>query len=136
MYELYNWYSSSSEMYELYNSYIHPAGEHPRTHHRIRVKGAMASKTLRERATEVGMKAMGKLFEDPKRAEAIASAIGSLQKAKQAIDEAQERALKAAGLVTREDFKDAGKRLSALKRRCRELADELDQLLAQQQRKP
>ena len=93
-----------------------------------------ASKTLRERATEVGMKAMGKLFEDPKRAEAIASAIGSLQRAKQALDEAQQKALKAAGLVTREDFKDAGKRLSALKRRCRELADELDQLIAEQRK--
>jgi galactokinase len=94
----------------------------------------MARKTLRERATEVGMKAMGKLFEDPKRAEAIASAIGALQRAKQTLDETQEKALKAAGLVTREDFKDAGKRLSALKRRCRELAEELDQLLAQQKK--
>jgi hypothetical protein len=91
----------------------------------------MASKTLRERAAAVGMKAMGKLFEDPKRAEAIAAAIGGLQKAKQALDEAQEKALKAAGLVTREDFKGAGKRLSALKRRCRELAEELDQLIDQ-----
>jgi len=36
----------------------------------------MASKTLRERAAELGMKAMGKLFEDPRRAEAIAAAIG------------------------------------------------------------
>jgi hypothetical protein len=91
----------------------------------------MASKTLRERAAGLGMKAMTKLFEDPKRAEAIASAIGGLQKAKAAIDEAQEKALRAAGLVTREDFKGAGKRLSALKRRCRELAEELDQLLEQ-----
>jgi hypothetical protein len=89
----------------------------------------MASKTFRDRAAGLGMKAMGKLFEDPKRAEAIAAAIGGLQKAKAAIDEAQQRALKAAGLVTREDFKDAGKRLSALKRRCRELAEELDELL-------
>ena len=94
----------------------------------------MASKTLRERAAEVGMKAMGKLFEDPKRAEAIASAIGSLQKAKAAMDEAQEKALRAAGLVTRDDFKEAGKRISALKRRCRELAEELDQLLAAQKK--
>lgn len=94
----------------------------------------MASKTLRERATEVGMRAMGKLFEDPRRAEAIAKAIGGLQKAKEALDEAQEKALRAAGLVTREDFKDAGKRLSALKRRVRELADDLDQLIAQQKR--
>ena len=95
----------------------------------------MARKTLRERATDVGMKAMGKLFEDPKRAEAIAKAVGGLQKAKLALDEVQEKALKAAGLVTREDFKEAGKRLSALKRRCRDLAEELDQLLAKQ-RKP
>jgi hypothetical protein len=91
----------------------------------------MASKSIKERAAELGMKAMGKLFEDPKRAEAIASAIGGLQKAKQAIDEAQEKALRAAGLVTREDFKNAGKRLSALKRRVRELSDELDELVAQ-----
>ena len=96
----------------------------------------MASKTLRERAAEVGMKAMGKLFEDPKRAEAIASAIGSLQRAKAAMDEAQEKALRAAGLVTREDFKEAGKRISALKRRCRELAEDLDQLLATQKKGP
>jgi len=87
-------------------------------------------KTLRERATEVGMKVVGKLFEDPRRAEAIASAIGGLQRAKAALDETQERALRAAGLVTRQDFKSAGKRLSQLKRRCAELADELDQLLA------
>jgi BMFP domain-containing protein YqiC len=86
---------------------------------------------LRDKATSLGMKAMGKLFEDPKRAEAIAAAIGGLQKAKAAIDEAQEKALRSVGLVTREDFKDAGKRLSALKRRCRELAEELDQLIAE-----
>jgi hypothetical protein len=95
----------------------------------------MSPKTFRERATELGMKAMSKLFEDPKRAEAIAAAIGGLQRAKQALDEAQEKALKAAGLVTREDFKDAGKRISALKRRVRELAEDLDQLIEQQQEK-
>ena len=88
------------------------------------------AKSLRERATELGMKVAAKVFEDPRRAEAIASAIGGLQKAKAALDEAQEKALRAAGLVTREDFKSAGKRLSQLKRRCAELADELDQLLA------
>ncbi len=91
----------------------------------------MAPKTLRERAAELGIKAMGKLFEDPKRAEAIAAAIGGLQRAKQALDDAQEKALRAAGLPTREDFKEAGKRISALKRRVRELSEELDQLISQ-----
>ncbi len=93
------------------------------------------AKTVGQRAAELGMKAMGKIFEDPRRAEAIAAAIGALQKAKAALDDVQEKALRAAGLVTREDFKDAGKRLSALKRRCRELAEELDQLLSEQKKK-
>jgi hypothetical protein len=92
------------------------------------------AKSLRERAAELGMKAVAKVFEDPKRAEVIAGAIGALQKAKAAMDEAQQKALRAAGLVTREDFKAAGKRLSQLKRRCKDLAEELDQLLAQQKR--
>lgn len=87
-------------------------------------------KTLRERATEIGMKAVGKVFEDPKRAEAIASAIGGLQRARAALEQAQEKARRAAGLVTRQDFKSAGKRLSQLQRRCAELTEELDQLLA------
>jgi hypothetical protein len=87
------------------------------------------AKTLRERATELGMRVMGKVLEDPRRAEALAAAMGGLQKAKAALDEAQEKALRAVGLVTRQDFKSAGKRLSQLKRRCAELADELDQLL-------
>jgi hypothetical protein len=94
----------------------------------------MAAKTLRERAAELGIKAMGKLFEDPRRADAIAKAICGVQRAKQALDEAQEKALRAAGLVTREDIKDAGKRISAMKRRVRELSAELDQLIAEQKK--
>jgi hypothetical protein len=86
---------------------------------------------LRERATQLGMKVVGKVFEDPKRAEAIAGAIGGIQKAKEAFDQAQAKALRAAGLVTRDDFRDAGKRLSQLKRRCAELSTELDRLLEQ-----
>jgi hypothetical protein len=87
------------------------------------------AKTVRERATEIGLKAMGKLFEDPRRAEAIGKAIAGLQQAKSALDDAQEKALKAAGLPTRDDFKSAGKRISALKRRCNELARDLDGLI-------
>jgi hypothetical protein len=88
------------------------------------------AKTVRERAAELGMKAMGKVFEDPKRAEAIANAIGKLQQGKAAFDSAQEKALRAAGLVTREDFKSVGKRLSQLKRLGKELDAQLDSLLS------
>jgi hypothetical protein len=89
----------------------------------------MADKTVRERATELGFKAMTKLFEDPGRAEAIGKAISGLQQAKQALDEAQERALRSAGLPTREDFKAAGKRISALKRRVKDLTADLEQVV-------
>jgi hypothetical protein len=88
---------------------------------------------LRERAMQFGMKIAAKVLEDPKRADAIASVFERVGQAKAAFDERQRRALHAAGLITREDFKTAGKRLSELKRRCAELADELDRLLAQRQ---
>lgn len=94
------------------------------------------AKTLRDHATRLGMKAMAKLFEDPRRAEAMASAIGGLQRAKRALDEAQEKALRAAGLVTRDEFREANKRLSALKRRCRDLAHDLDEMLAEEHKEP
>jgi hypothetical protein len=86
-------------------------------------------KTVKERAAELGLRAMTKLFQDPARSEAIGRAISGLQQAKQALDDAQERALKAAGLPTREDFKAAGKRISALKRRVKELTQELEKVV-------
>jgi polyhydroxyalkanoate synthesis regulator phasin len=86
------------------------------------------AKTVRERAAELGMKAVGKLFEDPRRAEAIGKAIAGLQQAKAALDDAQEKALKAAGLPTRDDFKTAGKRISALKRQVKELTEALEEI--------
>ena len=85
---------------------------------------------LRERAIQFGMKVAGKILEDPKRADAIAGAFDRLQQAKATFDERQRKALHAVGLITREDFKAAGKRLSELKRRCAELADDVDRLLA------
>jgi hypothetical protein len=85
---------------------------------------------LRERATQFTMRVAGKVLEDPKRAEAIAGFFDRFQRAKAAFDERQRQALRAAGLITRDDFKTAGKRLSDLKRRCAELADDVDRLLA------
>jgi hypothetical protein len=84
---------------------------------------------LRERATLLGMRLMGKMLEDPRRAEAMANFFNRVQRAKAAFDERQRKAFHAAGLVTRDEFKAAGKRLSQLKRRCAEMSDELDRLL-------
>ena len=86
---------------------------------------------LRERAVQLGMRLAAKVLEDPKRADAIASAFERLRQAKAAFDERQREVLRRAGLGTREDFRAAGKRLSQLKRQCTDLSDQLDRLLAQ-----
>lgn len=87
------------------------------------------AKKLSERAVEAGLKALGKLMEDPRRAEQVASAMASVGRAKERLTTTQAAALHAASLVTREDIKDAGKRLSKLRRRGVELNEKLDRLV-------
>ena len=86
------------------------------------------AKTLSERAVEAGLKAFGRLMEDPKRAERVASAMASAGRAKERLSNVQAAALHAASFVTRADIKDAGKRLSKLRRRGVELNEKLDRL--------
>ncbi len=89
------------------------------------------TKTIRERAVDLGMKAMGKLMEDPRRAEKVASLVSGAQRGREALGRAQTRALHLAGLVSRSDMKALGRRLSALKHRVRDL----DAVLAAIERK-
>jgi polyhydroxyalkanoate synthesis regulator phasin len=80
------------------------------------------------RSKTVGLlgKAVEKVLADEKRAAKVAQAVGAVQKGKQQLDRAQENLLKGLGVATRGDYKDVGKRLSALKRRVRHLADRLE----------
>ena len=64
---------------------------------------------------------MGKLMEDPKRAERVAELVTSAQRGREALGKAQAKALNFAGLVSRADMKALGRRLSALKHRVRDL---------------
>lgn len=86
------------------------------------------AKSVKDRAMEMGFKAMGKLMEDPKRAEAISKLFVRAQEGKQAVDAAQERILAAAGLASRADFKTMGKRISVMNRRARALDEKLTSL--------
>jgi hypothetical protein len=55
----------------------------------------------------------------------------------QTIDETQTRALHAAGIAARDDFKAAGKRIKALKQRAESLTEKLDRLEEKlEQKKP
>ena len=85
-------------------------------------------KELKKRAMSASAKAMEKLMADEKRAMKVASAIGSVQRGKQALDKGQEELLKAFNFATRGDYKAVGKKLSGLKRRLRELDEKLDEL--------
>ncbi len=84
---------------------------------------------LKKRALALSQKAMEKLFADEKRAMRIATAIGNVQKGKQALDRGQEQVMHALGFATRGDYKAVGKQLSSLKRRARELDEKLGALV-------
>jgi hypothetical protein len=84
---------------------------------------------LKKRALELSQKAMERLLSDEKRAMKIASAIGSVQKGKQALDRSQDQLMHALSFATRSDYKAVGKQLSALKRRARELDEKLAELV-------
>ncbi|HVE83795.1 MAG TPA: hypothetical protein VND93_13145 [Myxococcales bacterium] len=84
---------------------------------------------LKKRALELSQKAMERLLSDEKRAMKIASAIGSVQKGKQALDKGQDQLMHALSFATRSDYKAVGKQLSALKRRARELDEKLAELV-------
>ncbi len=78
----------------------------------------------------VGMlgKAVEKVLADERRAAKVAHAVGAMQKGKEALDRAQENLLKNLGIASRTDYKEVGKRVSALKRRVRHLAEKVEKL--------
>ena len=87
--------------------------------------------TLRSKGANLAGQAMQKLFEDEKRAQTIASAVGLVQRGKKALDTAQESALKGLGIASSGEVKAAGKRLARLRKSARAL----DEKLAKLQRK-
>jgi methionine synthase I (cobalamin-dependent) len=83
---------------------------------------------LKKQALGISRKAVEKLMADEKRALAIAGAIGSVQRGKQALDRGQEELMRALNFAPRGDFKALGKKLAGLKRRVRELDEKLEEI--------
>lgn len=88
-------------------------------------------KELKKQALDVSQKAMEKLMADEKRAMAVAQALGTVQRSKQALDRGQEELMRTLSFAPRSDFKAVGKKLSALKRRLRELDEKLEELVGE-----
>nr|WCO03971.1 hypothetical protein [Cystobacter sp.] len=85
-------------------------------------------RSLKKQALGVSQKAMEKLMADEKRAMAVAQALGSVQRGKQALDRSQEELMRVLSFAPRSDFKAVGKKLSGLKRRLRELDEKLEEV--------
>jgi hypothetical protein len=83
---------------------------------------------LKRQALSFSQRAVERLMSDEKRAQRVAQAIGAVQRGKQSVDRGQEQVMHALSLAAKSDFKAVGKKLSALKRRMRELDDKLSSL--------
>ena len=83
---------------------------------------------LKKRALGLSQKAMERLMADEKRAMQLASAVGKVQKGKQALEKGQDDVLRALNFAAKGDYKALGKRFSSLKRRLREFDEKLDEL--------
>jgi len=87
-------------------------------------------KKLQEQALDFSRRTMEFLQADEKRAQAVAEALGTVQRGKRALDRTQEEVMRALQLASKSDFKALGKALSGLKRRARELDERLSAVLA------
>jgi len=83
---------------------------------------------LKGRAAGFTGKAVGKLLEDPARAERLAAAVGAVQRGKKRVDVAQAQMLRTMGFAAQADYKDLGKRISAARRKAKELLEKLERL--------
>jgi len=82
-------------------------------------------KKLREQAFNLSRRTMDFLQADERRAQAVAEALGTVQRGKRAFDRSQEEVMRALQLASKSEFKALGKALSGLKRRARELDERL-----------
>ncbi|ATB33244.1 hypothetical protein [Melittangium boletus] len=83
---------------------------------------------LKSQALDVSRRALETWMADERRAQGLATALGSLQRGKQALDQRQEELLRTLHYAPRSDFQAVGRKLAGLKRRLRELDKKLSGL--------
>jgi hypothetical protein len=86
-------------------------------------------KKLQKQAFDLSRRTMEFLQADERRAQAVAEALGTVQRGKRALDRSQEEVMRALQVASKSDFKALGKALSGLKRRARELDERLSALM-------
>jgi hypothetical protein len=92
------------------------------------------ARSITEAIVERGVKVAGRVvsgvLSDPRSQEALARAVGAAQQGYRLFASAQERVLHAAGLAARPDYEELRKQVARLKRKARELTQELDRAQA------
>jgi len=89
------------------------------------VRKKLSELLFEEGARAVG-RAAGAVLSDPRGQEALARAVGLAQRGLHLFESAQEAALHALGLAARPDYQELRKQVARLKRKTREIAEQLD----------
>jgi hypothetical protein len=91
---------------------------------------ARDEKGLRGRLLDTGARlvsrAAEKVLNDPRGQDAVARAVGLAQRGRRRVEELQERLMRVAGIPARQDYEALAKQLARLKRKARELSQQLD----------
>lgn len=85
-------------------------------------------KKVKNEGLRMGMKAMGKLMEDPNRAEKIMKAFQTVQTTRERMDEATAQVLHFGHLPSRDDVKKLSRQAGKLKRKSKKILSTLDKL--------
>lgn len=86
--------------------------------------------SLKDKGMQLGMKAMGKLMENPERAERVMKAVQNVQKGRDAVDEAAARVLNLSQLPAKSDMKELGRQAGKLKREAKKILALIDEIEA------
>ena len=86
--------------------------------------------SIKDKGMQLGIKAMGKLMENPDRAERVMKAVQNVQKGRDAVDEAAARMLNLSQLPAKTDLKEIGRQAGKLKREAKKILALIDEIEA------
>jgi hypothetical protein len=93
-------------------------------------------KKMTSEGLKLGMKAVGKLMEDPERATKVMRAVETVQKGKEAVDETTHRLLNLGQLAAAADVKELSREAGRLKRELKKALSILDDIEAKLDNEP
>ncbi len=81
---------------------------------------------LFDAGTKLVSRAAERVLNDPRGQDAVARAVGLAQRGRRRVEQLQEQLMRAAGSPGRQEYDEMAKQLARLKRKARELAEQLE----------